>query len=171
MCNGPVGEDSTTATARHAELVLIDVATLENFIDSDHQISVVVTGVVVLNDVTELLAITGRAARVDVENNVAFGGHPLKLMIEDPAVGRVWTTMNVEDKRVFLLRVEVGRLLDPALNTLSVEAHVIDFLRRGQIESRPKLPIEIANTSLGTAARNGEEVSDHHGRGDQGDNP
>src|SRR6516165_11419195 len=149
MRNGPVGEDSATAAPRHAEFLLVDVATLEEFVDSDHQVSVVVTGVVVLNDVSELLAITGRAARVDVENNIAFGGHPLKFMIEDPAVGSVWTAMNVEDKRVLLLRVEVGRLLNPPLNTLSVEARVIDFLGCGQIESRPELPVEIDNTSLG----------------------
>ena len=148
MRDGPVGEHTATAAAGHAEFLLVDVAALEKFVDADHQIAIVVARIVILNDVAELLAIAGRAARVDVEHDVAFGGHPLKFMIEDPAVGRVRAAVNVEDERILLLRIEVGRLLDPTLNALAIETGVIDFLRRSQIELRPEFPVKVGDARL-----------------------
>jgi hypothetical protein len=48
-------------------------------------------------------------------------------MIEDPAVGGVRAAVNVEDQRIFLVRVKVGRLLDPPLNVFTIETLVVDF--------------------------------------------
>src|ERR1700733_14018219 len=105
MRDGPVCQDA----ASHAEFLLVDITALEKFVDADHQIAIVVARVAILNDITELLAIAGRAAWVDVEDDIAFGGHPLKLMIEDPAIGRVRAPVDVENERIFLLLIEVGR--------------------------------------------------------------
>src|SRR5579859_5754831 len=170
MCDGPICEDASAAAAGYTEFLLVDVATLDEFVDTDHQIAIVVARVVILNDIAEFLAVAGRPARVDIEDDVTFCGHPLKFMIKDPSVGSMRTTMDVENERVLLLRIEVGRLLDPALNALAIETRVIDFLRRGQIESRPEFPIKVSNAGLRPVAGNSEEVADHYGRGDQGHN-
>ena len=90
-------------------------------------------------------------------------------MLEHPAIGGMRTAVNVENERILLLWVEVGRLLDPALNPLAVEARVTDFLRFRQIELRPQLPIEVGEASLRPIARNSEKVADHDRRGNQSD--
>jgi hypothetical protein len=147
-CDSPICEDASAAAAGYPEFLLVDVATLNEFVDTDHQIAIVVARVVILNDIAELLAVAGRPARVDVEDDVTFGGHPLKFMIEDPSVGSVRTAMDVENERVLLLRIEVGRLLDPALNAVYPVAvgmypirsscrylknmHGINYLRHGR---------------------------------------
>jgi hypothetical protein len=84
---------------------------------------------VILNDVAKVLAIAGRTARVNVQDDVSLGGHPLKFMIKDPAVGGMRAAVNVQNERIRPVWVEVGRLLDPALNVLAIEAGVVDFLR------------------------------------------
>ena len=131
----------------------VDIAALENFIDADHQVAIVVARIVILNDIAEFLTIAGRAPRVEVEHHVAFGSHPLKFMIEDPAVSGMRAAVNVEDERVLLLRIEVGRFLDPTLNGLAIEAVVIDFLRRGQIQLRPEYLVKVGDTGLRSRRR------------------
>src|SRR5580658_10834680 len=143
MRDGPVCQDAATAAARHAEFLLVDVAALDKFIDTDHQIAIVVARVVILNDIAELLTIAGRAARVGVEDDITFGSHPLKFIIEDPSVGRVRAAVDVENEWVLLLRIEVRRLLDPALNVLTIKAGVINLLRRRQVELGPELAIGV----------------------------
>src|SRR5208282_6822611 len=60
LCNRPVGEHAAAATARDAEFPGIDVAALEDFIHSHHQVAVVIPRIVVLNNVAEILPIAGR---------------------------------------------------------------------------------------------------------------
>src|SRR5215467_732619 len=170
MRDGPVSEDAATTAAGHAEFLWVDVTTLQEFVDAGHQIAIIVARIVILNDIAELLAIASRAAWVDVKDDVAFSGHPLKFMIKDPAIGGMWAAVDVENEWVLLLRIEVGRLLNPPLNALAVETAVFDFLWRGQIQLRPEFPVEVSNTGLRSVARNGKEVADHHRRGDEGDN-
>ena len=57
----------------------------------------VIAGIVIHDDIGEVLAVGGGAARVRVNNGVAAGGHQQHLVVEDPAVGRVRTAVNVED--------------------------------------------------------------------------
>jgi hypothetical protein len=42
--------------------------------------------------------------------------------------------VDVQDKRIFLMRVEARRLLHPRLNLLSVERLIGDFFRLGQVQ-------------------------------------
>ena len=116
----------------------------------------------------EILAVAGRAARVEVEDNVSPCRHPLKFVIEDPAVSGVRPAMDVKDQRILFLRIKVGRLLNPSLNVLAIETLVVNLLRRGQVELRPELAVEVGNAGLCAVCRDGEEIADHDGRGDQG---
>ena len=148
MGNGPVGKYAATAAAGHTELLLVYVAAFEQFVDSGHQITIIVPGIVILNDVAEILSVTGGASRIGVKNYIALGGHPLKLVVKDPAVRSVGTSVNIEDQRILLMGIEVRRLLDPALDALAIEAGVIDLLGRSQIELRRQLLIEICDARL-----------------------
>ena len=67
------------------------------------------------------------------------------------------------------MRIEVGRLLDPCLYALAIEARVLKVLWRGQIQLRPELPVEVGDASLCAVGRNGEKIADHDGCGDQSD--
>src|SRR5438105_7912882 len=62
--HNPVREEPAAAAARDAYPRFIDVALLHHFVHTRHQILVVVARVVELNDVPELLAIVGTAARI-----------------------------------------------------------------------------------------------------------
>ena len=115
----------------------------------------------ILNDVAELLSIAGRAARVDVQHDIAPGGHPLKFMVEDPPISSVRPAVNVQNQRIFLLGVEIGRLLNPRLNTLSVKACVRELFGRGQVELRPERLVDVSDTALGAVLRDREKIADH----------
>src|ERR1700694_996474 len=95
--NRPVSKYAPTTAAGHPEFFGINVAALEDFIHSRYQVAVVVARIVVLNDVAEILSVAGRAAWVDVKHHVALGRHPLKFVIEDPAIGGMWSAVDVED--------------------------------------------------------------------------
>src|SRR5215472_1992889 len=164
----PVGEHTATAAAGYTEFLRVDVPTFEDFVHADHQVAVVVARIVILNEVAKILAVAGGAARVDVQNDVAFGRHPLKFVIKDPTVGSVRPAVNVQNERVFLFRIKVRRLLNPSLDALAIEAGVIDLLRRRQLELRPELAVEVGNAGLSAHRRNGEQIADHKGRRDQG---
>ena len=97
----------------------------------------------VLDDVAEILAVSRAAARVGIEDDVTFGRHPLKFMVEDVAVGGVRAAVNVQDERIFLAWIEVRRLLHPGLNLLAVEARVPDLFRLGEIELREELVVDV----------------------------
>src|SRR2546427_11494479 len=69
------------------------------------------------------------AAGVRIEDDVALRGHPHELVRVGAPVGRVRPAVNFENHRVLAARVEAGRLEDPSLNLLAVEAGVPNLLR------------------------------------------
>src|SRR5262245_18551692 len=69
-----------------------------------------------MDQVAELAAVTGRASRVGVKNDVAAGGHQLLFEIERAAVLGDRPAVNLQNQWIFLRRVEPWRLDDPALN-------------------------------------------------------
>src|ERR1700675_587071 len=172
--NRRVRQYPPATAAGHPEFFGIDVAALEDFIHSRHQVAVVVTRIVVLNDVAEILSVAGRAARVDVKYHVALSRHPLKFVIEDPAIGRVWPAVDVENQRIFFLRIEVGWLLNPSLTWDAVEALVINFFRFSEVELRQEGLVRIGDAGLRAVLvaldRHGEQVPDRNRRRDQGNN-
>src|SRR5262249_23051086 len=129
----PIGKQAAAAASGNSQFFLVDITTLDEFIYASHQILVVIAGIVVLNDVSEVLTVSSTPTRVRIEHHVAFGGHPLKLVIKNESIGGVRAAMNIENQRVLLVRVKVGRLLHPGLNFFSVEARVPDFLRLSKI--------------------------------------
>ena len=56
--NGPIGQHAAARAARDAELFLIDVAAFDDLIDGEHEVFVVVAGIVVLDDIAEILPVT-----------------------------------------------------------------------------------------------------------------
>src|SRR5207244_9923796 len=102
----------------------------------------------ILRYVSERLALGDAAARVRIKHDVAFGRHPLKFVLENPAVSRMRTAVDVQNKRIFFVRVEAGRLLHPRLNLLSIERLIGDFFRLGHVLLRPELEIDVGELLL-----------------------
>src|SRR5262249_52909936 len=123
----PVGKQSATTAAGYAEFLRVDIAAFDHLVDTDHEVAKIVPGIVILNNIAEVLTVRGTATRIGVKDHVALCGHPLKFVIEDPSVGGVRTTVDVEDQRILLRRVEVRRLLNPRMDFLAVEARVPDL--------------------------------------------
>ena len=125
----PVGQQPAAAAAGHAEPCRIDVASLDHLVHAGHQVFVVVAGIVVLDDVAEVLTVRRAAARVGEEHDVALRGHPHELVRVGVAVCRVRAAVNLEDHRILARRIEVRRFQNPALDLPAVEARVPDFFR------------------------------------------
>ena len=93
-------------------------------------------------------------------------------MVKDKAISGVRAAVNVQDQRIFFRRVKVRRLLDPRMNFLAVKTGVPDLFRRGQVELREKLVIdvgELARLRAGLRVVNPEQVADVRRRGDERD--
>ena len=95
VTDGPISQQTAAAPARDAEFLLVDVTTFEQFVDAGHQIFEVVAGIVILNDVAEILTVRRAAARIRIQNDVTLRRHPLKFMNENVAVGNVRAAVNV----------------------------------------------------------------------------
>src|SRR6185295_13633590 len=78
LTDGPVGQQSAAAAPGDAELLLVDVTALDQIIYSCHQVLVIVAGIVVLDDVAEILAVARAAAWIRIKHDVALRSHPLK---------------------------------------------------------------------------------------------
>src|SRR5207253_3838704 len=96
----PISEQAASAAASNAKFFVIDVTALNHFIDAAHEVLIIIAGIMILNDVSELLAVGDAAARVRIKHDVAFGRHPLKFVLENPAVSRMRTAVDVQNKRI-----------------------------------------------------------------------
>ena len=79
----PIRQQSAAAAAGYAKFLVVDVSALNEFIDSEHQVFVIVARIMVLNDVAEFLAIGRAAARIRIKHDVTFRRHPLELVLEN----------------------------------------------------------------------------------------
>src|SRR2546423_1129847 len=134
MANGPISQETATAASSHSQFLGIDVAALEYLIDSYHQVAVIIAGIVILNDIAELLAVACAAPGIGIEHDITLGRHPLEFMIEDISVCGMRSAVNIEDQWIFLRWIEIRRLLNPGFNPFSIEAVVPDLFRRSDIE-------------------------------------
>src|SRR5205085_9170123 len=153
----------------HAHFLGIDVATLQQFVYAEHQVAIVISGIVILNYISEVLPVAGGTARVHIKYNIAFRRHPLKLVIKDPPVRGMRATVNIQNQGILSSRVKVGWLLDPALNGLPIEACVIEFFGTSHIQLGPERMVQIGNSLLRTVGPNREQVADHYRGGDKRD--
>src|SRR5260370_35309400 len=91
------GKNAAAAPTSHSEFFSVDVPTLQEFVHTDHQVAVIVARIVILNDVSGVLAVAGRATRVEVEDDVSPCRHPLKFVIKYPAVASGRPTVDVKN--------------------------------------------------------------------------
>ena len=143
MADDPVREQSTPASSGHAKFFLIDVAAFNELIDTSHQIFEIVAGIMILDHVAEILAVSRAAARIRKQHHVTLRCHPLKLVFENVAVSCVGSAMNVEDQRIFFCGIKIRRLLHPGLNRFAIETFVGNFFRLSQIEFRENFLVNI----------------------------
>src|SRR4029077_3231093 len=143
LSNHPVRQQSAAASAGDTKFFVIDVAAFYYLIDAGHQIFVIVAWITILNHVPKFLAVTRAAARIRVEHHVTLRCHPLKFMNENVAVRDVWSTMDVQNQRIFLMRIEIRRLLQPCLYAFAVKAVVRNLFRFGEIQFRQQVVIHI----------------------------
>src|SRR5207237_2819184 len=97
----------------------------------------------VLNHVAEILAVGCAPARIWKEHYVTLRRHPLEFVLEDVAVSRVRSAMNIKNERIFFRRTKIWRLLDPRLNCLSIETLVGNFFGFCEIEFREELFVDV----------------------------
>src|SRR5437762_5751052 len=71
MADHPIGEQAATAASGYAQFCRVDVAALDDLVDSQHQVAEIVAGIVILNDIAKLLAVAGAAPGVGIEHNIA----------------------------------------------------------------------------------------------------
>ena len=157
----PVRQQPAAAPAGDTEFLLVDKPALDRFIHADHEVFEIVAGIMILDHVAELLAVTRAPARVRIKHDVTLRRHPLKLVVENESVGRVRTAVNVQDERIFFRLVEPGRPLQPRLDHFAVETFVTNFFRLGQVELPEKFVVAVGQLArLAARAIEPEQVAD-----------
>src|SRR5690349_11193330 len=116
MADDPICKQTTAASTGYTQFPGIDIAALDDLIHSGHQVFEVITRIVVLNNVAELLAIRGAAARVRIQHHISLCGHPLEFMIEDVAIGGMRSAVNIQDEWILFSRIKIRRLLYPGFH-------------------------------------------------------
>ena len=161
LSHHPIGQQSTAASAGHAHFLFIDIAAPDQFIHAGHQIFVIVARIMILNDVAKILAVGCAAPRIRIKHDVSFRGHPLKFVLENVAVGRMGSAVDVKDERILFPGTKIRRLLHPRLDRFAIEALVRNFFRLGQIELGEKFLVKMCQLLRLTAARiECEEIAD-----------
>src|SRR5438046_5420667 len=92
----------------------------------------------ILNDVTKILSVGRAPARIWIKHYITFCRHPLKLVLENVAVSRMRSAMDVQNERVFFCRIKGRWFLHPSLNPFAVETLVGNLLRFSEIKFREK---------------------------------
>ena len=114
MADDPVGHITTIAAAGDADPLGVDLRVLlQNYIRKFHQIFVI-NGTVFAPDVSKLIASAIAAAGITEEYKITHVSPKLHLMEEYFPVSGFGATVNVQNRRVALLRIEVLRFEHPA---------------------------------------------------------
>ena len=82
-----------------------------------------------------LLSIATAAAWVGEEHHVAMGCQVIELVHEGIAVLHLRATVNLQDGRIFLFRIEARRSQDPALQIVLVSALVPNLAHLAEIDA------------------------------------
>src|SRR5258708_5842581 len=116
ILDGPAGKDAAAAATGDEEIVCVDVALGDDGIDTAVEVVKIVARISVMDEVSKIHAIAGASAGIHVENHVTSGGQHLFFKIETVAVVGERTAVNFKNKRIFLGRIEIRRVDDPALD-------------------------------------------------------
>src|SRR6266404_641542 len=106
----------------------IDVAFRYHEINAAHQVVEIVAGVTGPQQVSELLTVTGGAARIGAEHHESAGSEDLGAQAELNPAHRTRAVLNVYEQRILGGSVEPRRLHHPGLNGLVVRG-IADLLR------------------------------------------
>ena len=120
LADDPRREHAAARTAGDEQVVGVDVALRDHRIDAGHQVVVVIARIGVVDQVAEGFAVAGAAARVGVQHDVARRREQLQLGGVVRAVGGERPAVDLEDQRIFLRLVEIGRRDHPALDVTLV---------------------------------------------------
>ena len=102
MADHPVGQQSAAAAAGYAKFLVVDVTSLDHFIDPGHQVFEIVARIMVLDHVAEILTVGCAPARIWKQHHVTLCCHPLEFEKEKIAISDMRSAMNVENERIFL---------------------------------------------------------------------
>ena len=116
MLDGPASEDTAAAAAGDEEIVGVNVAFGDDGVDAAVEIVKIVAGIGVMDEIGKFLAIAGAAARVDVENHIASASQHLLFEIKTIAIVGEGAAVNFKNERIFLGRIKIRRVNDPALD-------------------------------------------------------
>ena len=148
MPDDPGGQHAAAAAAGDEQPLRVDVAASDHGVDARHEVVVVLVRVVVMNQIGELLAVAGAAARIHVENHVARGGVQLYFRGKARRVHGERTAVNFQHEGIFLRRIEPGRLHDPALHVAMIGRGIeADFLERADRALRQQIVAQSAQAS------------------------
>src|SRR5260370_8829979 len=89
-------------------------ASLDRLVERGHQIDVVFAAPVTDDLAPEMLAVSVRSARVEVQDEVAHPDQDLELVHERPSVLSMRTAVNLQDERIRSTGIEVPGLKHPA---------------------------------------------------------
>src|ERR1043166_79818 len=137
MTLDPIDHVAAIACAGRSHAVSVEEGIApQDFSDAVHNVNVGFAAPVFANLVDELLSVASRTARVWHKNNVAAVGPNLRIPAITPTVVEraLWTTVNDDGQRIFLLRIKVCRLDDEAMNLLAKRADPFHLLRFSQTE-------------------------------------
>ena len=146
----PAAQDAPAAAPGDEEVLLVNEATLDQRIDTRHEIVVVVARVGVVDQIAELLPVAGAAPGVGEQDHIAGGGVQLDLRGEAVAVVGEGATVYLEQKGVLLRAVESRWIGDPSLHAAPVMRRVVpDLLDTGKLLAREEVRVEIGNMANG----------------------
>ena len=120
VADDPRGQAAATAAAGDEQVVGIDRAERDGRVDHAHQVVEILARVSVLDQVGELAAVARAAARIGIDHDIAGRRIKLDLRGEGRSVGGERATVDLEQQRVLLRRVEVRRAHDPGLDVATV---------------------------------------------------
>src|SRR5579859_2130554 len=120
VLDGPGSEHASAAATGDKEIVGVNVALGDDRVHAAVHVIEIVAGIGVVNEIGELFAVAGAAARIGIENDVAHGSPHLFFKIEAIAVITKRTAVNLENERIFFVGVEIRRLNDPAFDLAAI---------------------------------------------------
>ena len=162
MPNHPRRKHATTGAAIDEHVLIIDVPTVDDQVDSVHQVVVVFARIRVLDRVTERTSVPGAATGVCVEYYVSVRRMLLPGEVEADVVHAVRSTVDRQHHRVLAARIEVRRLDDPPLDLEAIDRLVLDLFDVAECHASEHVVIHVCQ--LGPTVRVGETERHDVGR-------
>jgi hypothetical protein len=159
MPHHPGGEDPSSRAAVDEHVVFVHVALLDGQVHSGHQVMVVVAGIGVVDGVSKLGSVAGRAPGVRVEDQVSLRGVVLPGEVERDVVHGVGAAVDHELEGVLLRGIEVRGLDEPSVGPEVVDRGPPELLHVAQHHVAEELLIASdQGAELGAVQGEGDDV-------------